>query len=300
MKPVFRIIFLFICFQISGQNSGKIGIENGQLFFKTFGKGTPVLIINGGPGMNSQGFESLAKRLAETNQTIIYDQRGTGQSQLQDISSKTITMTLMVDDIEALRKHLKIESWVVLGHSFGGMLASYYATLFPDRIQGLILSSSGGLDLSLLDNLDIRSHLSSIQRDSLNYWNQRISQGDTSYQARLGRGRNLAPAYLYNKEFIEQIAHRLTQSNMQINSLLWRDMRAISFDCKPNLKSFKKPTLILQGKQDILDPSIAEEAHQIFNNSELIYIDHCAHYGWLEQPNIYFGALDRFLKQFNN
>ena len=55
----------------------------------------------------------------------------------------------MVDDLEVLRKQLQIRQWIVLGHSFGGMLACYYATLFPENIEGLILSSSGGIDLEL-------------------------------------------------------------------------------------------------------------------------------------------------------
>ena len=138
--------------------------------------------------MNSNGFEAMAKTLSKNHQTIIYDQRGTGKSPLPALNASTVSMKLMADDIESLRKHLKIEKWTILGHSFGGMLASYYATLYPESIKKLILSSSGGLDLKLLSGGSlIESHLSSIEKDSLRYWNDKIEKGDISYKARLGR-----------------------------------------------------------------------------------------------------------------
>ena len=120
--------------------------------------------------MNSNGFASLAQVLAEDYQAILYDQRGTGKSILRSINAEHLTLDKMVKDIEQIRSHLGIESWVVLGHSFGGMLASYYATLNPERVKAMILSSSGGLDLQLFESLDIRSHLTMEQQDSLQYW----------------------------------------------------------------------------------------------------------------------------------
>src|SRR5450432_3172955 len=120
--------------------------------------------------MNSDGFVELAKALSKNNETIIYDQRGTGKSTLQKVDSSTITMKLMVEDLESLRVHLKIKKWIILGHSFGGMLASYYATLYPENIESLILSSSGGIDLGLLSYVSNRvdSRLTVGELDSLN------------------------------------------------------------------------------------------------------------------------------------
>jgi proline iminopeptidase len=59
-------------------------------------------------------------------------------------------MSMMVKDLECLRQHLRLDRWIILGHSFGGMLARYYATIHPQRITSLSLSSSGGIDLELL------------------------------------------------------------------------------------------------------------------------------------------------------
>jgi len=271
--------------------------DGSKTYYKTFGKGEPLLIINGGPGMNSNGFEDMAKTLAESQETIIYDQRGTGKSKLKDLNSKTISMKIMADDIESLRKHLKIQKWSILGHSFGGMLGSYYATVYPNSINKLVLSSSGGVDLTLLktENL-IERNLTKAEKDSLNYWNAKIEKGDTSHETRLGRGRALAPAYVYDQKYVPIIAERLTQGNSKINGLLWDDMQKINFDCKPKLKSFKNPVLIIQGKQDVISNEIGELAHKTFPNSKLILLENCRHYGWLDAKEKYFSEVNSFLK----
>jgi proline iminopeptidase len=124
-KVVFILLFIF-SFSFS-QTEEIIRSGNSNLHYKTFGTGKPILIINGGPGMNCEGFSYLAKELAKQNfQTITYDQRGTGKSDVEKVNSATITMDLMVEDMENLRKHLKIDKWIILGHSFGGIMASYY------------------------------------------------------------------------------------------------------------------------------------------------------------------------------
>ncbi|HBY66535.1 MAG TPA: alpha/beta hydrolase, partial [Flavobacteriaceae bacterium] len=109
MKQINTLFFLFF-FGVSAFAQTESFIENSgsTICYTTFGKGFPVLIINGGPGMSSEGFVSLAKTLSENNKTIIYDQRGTGKSTLKAVNETTITLDLMVEDIESLRKHLKI------------------------------------------------------------------------------------------------------------------------------------------------------------------------------------------------
>lgn len=298
MKKIFLLGFLLFLGNIFAQTEGyAINTDGSKTFYKTFGKGEPLLIINGGPGMNSNGFEDMAKTLGESQQTIIYDQRGTGKSKLSKLNTKTISMKIMADDIESLRKHLKIKKWNILGHSFGGMLGSYYATVYPNSIDKLILSSSGGVDLTLLKSPNlIEAGLSKAEKDSLDYWNDKIEKGDTSHKARLGRGRAMAPAYVYDQKFVPIIAERLTQGNSTINGLLWSDMQKMSFDCKDKLKTFKNPVLIIQGKEDIISNEIGEIGHKAYPNSKLILLEHSKHYGWLDARDKYFNEIISFLK----
>lgn len=302
IKPSFKLVLLFLLLISLGsksQNTNGIAtsIDSNPIYYRTYGKGKPLLIINGGPGMNSDGFEYLATRFAKNNMAIIYDQRGTGKSVLKKADSSTITMKLMVEDIESLRKHLKIKKWSVLGHSFGGMLVSYYATLYPQSIEKIIMSSSGGIDLGLMNYVSesINSKLSKGALDSLSFFNNKINNGDTSYNTRLERGKKLAPAYVYNPMSKGVIAVRLTQGNGLINQLVWDDLQKINFDCKEKLKSFTKPVLIIQGKEDIIKPETAELAKKSLKNSKIVLMDNCIHYGWLDNPIVYFKEINSFL-----
>src|SRR5689334_16592621 len=110
--------YLMLCFALSftAECQGQSAFATN---YQTFGEGEPILIINGGPGMNSNGFADMANTISQLGYTtIIYDQRGTGKSVLEKVDSTTITMDLMAKDIEDLRIQLKIDQWTVLGHSF--------------------------------------------------------------------------------------------------------------------------------------------------------------------------------------
>lgn len=279
------------------QQEGIINMPDGVIHYRSYGTGRPLLIINGGPGMNSDGFVPLAKTLSAYCRAVIYDQRGTGLSTLDRADSTTVTLDKMIGDIETLREKLKINTWVVLGHSFGGMLGSYYATQHPEHIDKLILSSSGGIDLDLFKTFSskLSGRLSPSEADSLAYWNKRMEEGDTSYHAKLRRGMALAPAYLYNRKYIPVIAERLTQSKFAIMNLVWQDMGRMGFDCSEGLKRFTKPALIIQGREDIVDASLAEKAHSVLKNSKLVFMDRCVHYGWLDRPDLYFSELQKFI-----
>ena len=296
-----QMLYLYGCSaqKVVQQEGTATSTDGAPVYYKTFGKGKPLLIINGGPGMNSQGFEGLAKQLSRNNKTIIYDQRGTGKSVLKTLDTNTITLERMIQDMESLRKELKIEKWVVLGHSFGGMLASQYATLHPECIEKLILSSSGGIDLQLLTyvSASINSKLSKTELDSVQYWTNKIENGDTSHHARLGRGRSLAHAYVLNKDYLPTIAERLTQGNAEVNRLIWRDLQKVNFDCAEKLRAFKQPVLIIQGKEDIIKEETAEKAKKALVNSRIVLLDHCIHYGWLDNKERYFGEINSFLAE---
>ena len=161
-----------------------------------------------------------------------------------------------------------------------------------------MLSSSGGINLNLLDNFheSLYSKLTPTELDSVSYWERKMAEGATDHFTRLQRGKYLAPAYVMDPQYYPVIAERLTQSNGTINRLMWNDLRKQKFNCASKLKSFDRPVLIIQGKQDIVSASTAEEAHAAFRNSRIVYMDHCIHYGWLDNPEVYFKEVIQFLQ----
>lgn len=294
------VIYFFLLMVTTGCHSQQHdGGNNSHIYYSETGKGEPIVLINGGPGMNSEGFTGLASLLSANHRVILFDQRGTGRSTLSLISEQTITMDSMVYDMEQLRIKLGFKDWIVFGHSFGGMLGSYYAAKHPEQVKALILSSSGGIDLDLLNyaGSKINGRLTAQEQDSLQYWNAKIRDGDTSYAARLARGRALAPAYLENKEFVPQIAKRLTQTNLRINELVFANMRKIGFNCRKELQAFHHPVLIIQGVQDIVKKEAALRSKEALPQADTVFIDHCCHYGWLEQKDIYMGSVLAFLSK---
>lgn len=291
-------IFLLFSTLIFSQTDEIIDSGNSKLHYRTFGKGKPLLIINGGPGMNSDGFTYIAQELAKFNyQTITYDQRGTGTSKLETINAKTITMDLMVQDMENLRTHLKIEKWAILGHSFGGILATYYATKHPEHIEKLIMSSSGGINMEFTSYVykRQRANITTIQRDSLAYFEKKQNNGDTSLETRKGRAKYLAFAYVFDQSKAAIIAERLLQFSPEINSIVIQDLFKMDYDCSKKFKDFHKPVLIFQGENDIITVESAKKIEAAFPNSKLVLMKNCAHYGWLDAPEVYFANIKSFL-----
>lgn len=120
-----------------------VEIPGTRLYVYTFGdSGTPALLyLHGGPGMGCHEFarwqgEALGRRLHVTT----FDQRGTNQSDPVD-EQDPLTEELIVEDCEALRTALGIDSWFVIGHSFGGRVATRYAAKHPVRVRGVLFDS---------------------------------------------------------------------------------------------------------------------------------------------------------------
>ena len=141
-----RFMLLFILAisirMLPAQTTGYCSTTDDTLHYKIFGEGPPLLFLNGGPGLATDGYEGIAEQLKSKRKVILFDQRGTGKSKINEVTAKTITSAKMVEDIEALRHHLKIESWDVIGQSFGGVYAMYYANSYPTSINKLILTST--------------------------------------------------------------------------------------------------------------------------------------------------------------
>ena len=293
----FLLIFSLLSLNLYSQDYESFETEDATISYQTFGEGYPVLIINGGPGMNSKGFAPLATKLSENNRTIIYDQRGTGNSKLQDSKPSNYTIDLMIQDIEALRKKLGYDEWIVLGHSFGGMLAYAYAAEHPERVKAMVQSHSGGMSLNNVGRFDIRKRLTEEESDSLMHYSIMLQSSPGNPRLLRKRAEFMAKAYLVGEEHETAIANRLMQVDRNINGEIWSNLRADNFDLTAEMKSFEKPVLIMHGDQDPVPLDIAQKARQILPASRLVVLEDCGHYGWLDSPDIYLTEVKNFLKQ---
>jgi proline iminopeptidase len=110
-----------------------------QIYFEECGNpdGTAVVVLHGGPG---SGCNPGQRRFfdPESYRIVLFDQRGCGRSQPAGKTEFNNT-TLLAQDIELLRQHLGITTWMVFGGSWGSTLALCYAAAFPGSITRLIL-----------------------------------------------------------------------------------------------------------------------------------------------------------------
>lgn len=100
-------------------------------------EGVPVVFLHGGPGAACEPFH---RRFfdPERCRIILFDQRGCGRSVPHAELQENTTQDL-IEDIERIREHLGIESWLVFGGSWGSTLGLAYAQAHPERVTGLVL-----------------------------------------------------------------------------------------------------------------------------------------------------------------
>ena len=125
---------------------GMLPVEGGQqMYWESCGRpdGKPALFIHGGPG---SGASPGQRRLFDPDRyrAVLFDQRGCGRSRPLLGSSKADlhhqTTSRLIADIEALREHLGVERWTLLGMSWGTTLALAYAQQHPRRVDAMVLA----------------------------------------------------------------------------------------------------------------------------------------------------------------
>jgi proline iminopeptidase len=121
-------------------NRGRLRVSDlHEIYYEECGNpnGIPVVCLHGGPG---GGISPMLRRFHDPAlyRMVLFDQRGCGQSTPFACVDENTTWHL-VDDMEALRKHLRIGAWQVFGGSWGSTLGLAYAITHPTRVSGLIL-----------------------------------------------------------------------------------------------------------------------------------------------------------------
>ncbi len=278
---------------------GEVASVDGTLIhYEVYGSGPPLLVINGGFGQDSAGYDTLARLLGGSHQVVLFDRRGTGRSPIANMQGDDITFALMADDIEAIRGALGHEQWSILGHSFGGMLASYYVGEHAEQVDRLILSSSSGVDQSLFETdprVHIHARLDETSRAELLQIEADHAAGRTDADDLQRFTQILARAYVVDDRQTDWVVRRLQGQSPEVGRLVTEDMRRIELDCKPGLAAFDGPALILQGDTDVFPPEVSELARDTLPRAELVTLPSTGHYGWVEHPDLYRDTVLQFL-----
>lgn len=108
-----------------------------------------VLLLHGGPGSDHSLYKSSGVELTDLAQVIYYDHRGNGRS--DPGSPDDWTLDVWADDVVRLCDALGVEHPIVIGESFGGMVAQRYLARHPGHPAGVVLASTAPrFDLELV------------------------------------------------------------------------------------------------------------------------------------------------------
>lgn len=114
-----------------------------DIYSKDYGskENPPIIFIHGGPSGNATLFESTtAQQLADKGfHVIVYDRRGEGRSK---DDHATMTFRESFDDLRELYKKYNLKKAIILGHSFGGIIATLFTDQYPEKVNSLILAGA--------------------------------------------------------------------------------------------------------------------------------------------------------------
>jgi proline iminopeptidase len=287
--------------QVDGVREVFVRADNAQLFCKVIGKGDPIVVIHGGPGLSLDYLFPQMARLAKTHLVIFYDQRACGRS-TGEINSNSMQIAPFLDDLECLRKSFGFKKMTVLGHSWGGFLAMKYAIAHPGSVDRLILLNTmppSSEDLSLFLEEYVR-RTSPYQEDlKAIKETQGFINGDPLTIARYYQ--TIFRTYCYRPEKSDLLNLRMNPNaslnGFKVHEALCQNTLLRSFNLYDLLKHLKMPTLIIHGESDPIPHITAQKIHEHIPHSKYILLKECGHFPYVEAPDLFFEHLNTFLKR---
>lgn len=280
---------------------GMAPVPGGRIWWKRVGAGrkTPLLVLHGGPGAGHNYLLPLAA-LADERPVIFYDQLGCGRADSpQDESIYTIQRS--VDEVDAVRKALKLDRIVLLGHSWGSMLAiEYLCQGRGEGVEKLVLAGAlastpqavAGMQ-RLLDALpdNAGAKLKALEQQGKQDSKEYAALVELFYARHLCRSKPLPREVKQSYDIVgKSIAYRVMNgpNEFTITGVI-KD-----WDRRKDLGLIKQPTLITTGEFDEVTLDCHETIRDGVPGSELVVFKGCSHMLMDEKPKEYVARLRRF------
>lgn len=261
----------------------------------------PILLLHGGPGSTHNYFEILDRLVDEGRQVISYDQLGCGNSFVEG-HPELWTPETWVNELIALRKHLKLDEVHILGQSWGGMLLILYLIDYkPEGVKSAILSST--LPASWL-----WSH----EQHRMIKFMSRADQRAIAKAEETNDYTGIDYQKANNHFMLQHCAGKITKDSPEC---LRRSKRVGSesylygwgpneytptgtlknFDYIDRLKEIKVPCLIMSGTNDLCTPLIAKTMFDRIAVAKWELFDGSRHMPFVEQTDKYCEVLNKWL-----
>lgn len=263
---------------------------------------TPVLLLHGGPGTTHEYLENLAAYLPRDEFTLFfYDQLGSFHSD-QPVDATLWTVERFRGEVDEVRRQLGLERFVLYGQSWGGLLAIEYALQYPEHLKGLVISNMVAsipdyvryLHL-LREQLDpaVQEEMASFEAHE-DYFNPRyLELMDILYRRHLCRLKEWPDAVTRSFERIAYDVYGTMQGpNEFVVTGTFKD-----WDRWEDLHRIQRPTLLLVGAHDTMDPASVEEMGRRIPEAETVVCPDGSHLALWDDPDHYFPPLLAFLRR---
>lgn len=285
-----------------------------QLHHFAVGAGRNVLIIHGGPGTPYRKPWAGLDTLTATYRFHYYDQRGAGQStrpfdrftsknyyQNMTTLEHTLGIGAQLADIERIRQILGDEQLILIGHSWGGFLATLYAAEFPERVAALVLVApadmlvmpqpEGDLFAVVRQRLpaDMQAEFDAYMKAYLNFGNV-FTKSEADLQAA-----NRAFGHYY----LAATGATLPEQGEAIGGWM---VQAMYFsigqrhDYRAALQRITAPTLVLHGANDLQRETVSQGYVAALVNAKLVVLPDADHFMADGQPVAFGEAVKVFLQ----
>lgn len=286
--------------------ASRIPVGNASLYARAIGRGPPVIVLHGGPDFDQGYLLPDLDRLADAYRLIYYDQRGRGQS-AEHVRPEDVTLASDVEDLDRVRRHFRLNAPVLLGHSWGTILALEYALRHPTLVSRLVLMNPAPASASHLAVLR-KSYLAQLGSDM-------DRQREITASAAYKEGDPDAVAARYRIHFKHALArpadYEKLMSRMSagfhsqgkdgivkawaVEQRLYHDTWDVpGYDLLPKLRKLHVPTLVIVGEQDFIPPEIGAQIAHAIPGATLVTIKQCGHFSYMECGDDVRNALNRF------
>ena len=296
----------------SNASENQLKVGSTALYVRVIGKGQPIIVLHGGPDFDHSYLLPDLDRLQDAFRLIYYDQRGRGRS-ADKVRPEDVTLMSDLDDLDHVRQHFRLQSVVLLGHSWGAVLALEYALLHPTRVSRLILMNPAPVSAADLTAFR-KTYLDKIGADMDQ---QRAIVASAAYQAgdpeavaaryRIHFKPALARLEDYEKlmarmqaAFRSQGSEGIVKARAVEDRLMLDTWQVPGYDLLPKLHSLRIPTLVIAGDKDFFPLEVAAHIADALPNAKLVTTKDCGHFAFLECPGEVRNALLGFFKSLRD
>jgi proline iminopeptidase len=284
---------------------GRIPVGGTELYSREVGQGAVIIVLHGGPDFDHSYLLPELDRLSDSFHLIYYDQRGRGRS-ADHVQPEDVTLASDIAEMEKVRQYFHLDSVVLLGHSWGTVLALEYALRYPERVCRMILMNPGSAsadDYKELRKEWLEKRADDMDRRKAIAATAAYKDGDPDAVTAYYRI-HFKPAFArpenYEK-FMARLSSSFTKEGIlkarAIESRLMTDTWSnAEYDLLPKLKSLKIPTLVISGDHEFIPAATAEHITQAIPNARMVMLKDCGHFTYLECPAAVREQIDAFFR----